>query len=665
MMVAPRKLLAATAFAALTAAGAAVAAVDEVTISLIELNDLHANLIGHKDLVRNPDGTTRVEMRGGMARIKTLIDRVRSENPHTAVMNIGDTYHGGVEAFFSLGNAVSDPLNALGIDVGVAGNWDYYFTPGVTRARYGRIDEDIEVAQAWIDGLADPIPVKRPNFPNLGANVKDITDPLPRDFFPPTHMLQFDGVKVGFIGFTSDIVEMMQPLLAEGMDFAYGLEEHKQLLIRHAQDLRERGADVVVVMSELGMQKDISLSKALAAMTAAGTLPPGLIDMFFSGHTHDLTLTPIVTATDGTPLYAPVVQAGDDAYLGRWDVTLRHAGTTTSGRFLRRTTEHHWTIQRTAWRILDVDESVPEDAAVKRMIEDARAPFLDKDVHLSAVPFFMQKLTQPIDTVVGRLQPGSVLNQNAALTGVLSRKTALSSTFNDALTAFMRDITHTQTAISPGFRMGTTVPEAGFLLENGAVASGDITLEDVFRFFPMYYGLAVGSTTGAHMKDVIEESLKRVYSSDAWNTQGGTNYGYAGLNIVVDLAAGDGRRLQALRHADGRPVDDDEIITVAGCRRLPIDFQGNLCGMPGFDAVQDVRNPATGLPWSLADVFVTMLQEQGYPFGTTGTSIVDVSGTAAWPESEYLQPIEGVGPNEPHDPTDPCGYFKWNCVNNE
>lgn len=662
-----KRPLTAALLLAVTTFGTQIQAVpQDVNITLIELNDLHANLIGHKDLLRNSDGSTYVGMRGGMARMKTLIERVRAENPNTVVMNIGDTYHGGVEAFYSLGNAVSDPLNALGIDIGVPGNWDYYFTPGVTRARYGRVNADVDVSMARIDGFAEPIPVKRPNFPNLGANVKDITDMLPQDFLPPTHMLQFDGVKVGFIGFTSDIVEMMHPMLAQGMDFAHGREEHKALLIEHAQRLRSQGADLVVVMSELGIHKDIALSKALAAMVAEQALAPGLIDAFFSAHTHEVTATPVTVTADGTVLYAPVVESGNDGVLGRMDVTLSYQGSSSSGRRWNRIKEQNWAVKDIAWRLLEVDESVPEDPAVKRMVEAEREVFLAKDADLRAVPFFMQRLTQPIDTVIGHIGSGTVLNQNTALSGVLSRKASLTNTFNESLTEMMRTAAGTEVALSPGFRMGAVVPEAGFLMENGVVATGDITLEDAYRFFPMYYGLATATTTGAHMKQVIEGTLRTVYSSDTWNTQGGANYGYAGLEMTLDLTAGDGRRLLELRHAvNGGAVADDEVLTVAGCRRLPIDFRGNLCGIPGFTEVTDVSNPETGLPWSLVDVFAHMLQNQAYVFGTQGTRVADVSGTSLWPAAEYVQPLEGVGAyNVPHEPGDPCGYFKWNCVNN-
>ena len=98
----------------------------EQSITLIHLNDLHANLVSHLDMVRvvPEDGgaaEARVEMRGGIARIATLIKQIRHENPHSLVMNVGDTFHGGIEALYTRGNAIVPAVNALGIDVGVPG----------------------------------------------------------------------------------------------------------------------------------------------------------------------------------------------------------------------------------------------------------------------------------------------------------------------------------------------------------------------------------------------------------------------------------------------------------------------------------------------------------------------------------------------------------------
>lgn len=633
------------------------------TITFVELNDLHANLVGHKDLVRNPDGTTAVGIRGGMARMKTVIDRLRAKNKDTLVMNIGDTFHGGVEAFYSLGNAVADPLNAMGIDIGVPGNWDFYFTPVVTRARYGR--SDAEIVHVNFSGFADPFPVKRPNFPNLGANVRDITDVLPRDFLPPTHIFEMDGIKVGFIGFTSDIVEVMQPMLAEGMDFAWGKDEHLQLLIKYARSLRDKGADIVAVMSELGLHKDVALSKALAEMAAANTLPAGLIDVFFSAHTHEATHTPITKTADGTVLYAPVVEAGNDGYLGQMDVTMQYEGSTTTG-LIRKVTEQHWSAKSMQWNLITIDESIPEDPQLKQIIQEVRAPFLSDTVNLTAVPFIRQHLTQPIDTVIGHVKSGAILRQDTAMASVLSRNDSLNSTFNTALTNMLHDLTGTDIAITPGFRMGATIPEAGYMMENKVVADGDITLEDAYRFFPMYYAIATGTTTGAHLKEVIEGILSTTYSADTWNNRGGWNYGYAGLDVAVDLAAGDTRRISSLtRSSDGSVIQDGDILTVTGCRRMPVDFDGVLCGIGGFNNIQQVLDPRTGDIWSLVDVFTYLLQDQGYPLKADGSHFTDSSKTLRWPVGEFIQPLEGVGEYfVPHDPNDPCGFFKWNCMNN-
>ena len=113
------------------------------TVSLLHYNDLHAHLTPHKDMVRygdtcatDPSATFSIGNRGGIAKLKTLVDQLKTANPNTILMNIGDTYHGGVEAAYTSGNAIVAPVNALGIDVAVPGNWDFAYGPGVWRKRY-------------------------------------------------------------------------------------------------------------------------------------------------------------------------------------------------------------------------------------------------------------------------------------------------------------------------------------------------------------------------------------------------------------------------------------------------------------------------------------------------------------------------------------------------
>jgi hypothetical protein len=83
-------------------------------VVFIHLNDLHANLTPHRDLVRESDASgapvSHVETRGGLARIATAIRQIRTGTQHSVLMNIGDTYHGGVEALYSRGNAIVAPV---------------------------------------------------------------------------------------------------------------------------------------------------------------------------------------------------------------------------------------------------------------------------------------------------------------------------------------------------------------------------------------------------------------------------------------------------------------------------------------------------------------------------------------------------------------------------
>ena len=686
---------------------AATTAPADVKITFVELADLHANLVSHKTLIHKADGTTAVGTRGGMARLKTVIQGVKQSNPNTIVMNIGDTFHGGVEAFYTLGNAVADPLNALGITVGVAGNWDYYFTPAITRLRYGRITGlEQDRIEKSLPGFAEFFPIKRPNFPNLGANMKDITDLVtPKDFFAPTHMVTYQGVKVGFIGFTSDIVEQMHPLLAEGMDFAFGIEEHKNLIIQHARDLKAQGADVIVLMSELGIHKNIALSKALAAMRANGTLEAGLLNMVFSAHTHELTRTMITQSEDGSALYAPVVESGADGNLGRLDVTMKYVNTTR----VRLRTEQNWAIASQQWQILPIDASVAEDGAVKALVATARKSFLKPTdgsafSMLRALPFLFQTLREPIDTVIGSIDAGSIAHQNYLMSGVVSRHQSDDSTFNDAFTHMLLDVSKSsknqipdaKVALSPGFRMGATLPEAGFLMENGAIATGAITIEDAYRFFPMYYGAATAQTTGADLKRRVEESLKRTYSSDAFNQGPGWATGFAGIQQTLSLANGDPTalyvpgsapstftagqlsRVVGLTYESGGEVQDSDVVNMIGCSRLPIDYQGSLCGQPGFSNVQRVIEKVDGSlavgtvnttmiaigprPATMIDLFINQLKA-GYELKAAGGGIQDQSGFPMFPETPYVAPLEGTGGYIQTAPTDdPCGYFKWKCL---
>ncbi len=596
----------------------------ETTIRFLHYSDLHAHLTSHLDLVADGVGskaTTRVVEKGGLARTATLINQLRAENPNNVLMNIGDTFHGGVEALFTQGNAIIAPVNALGIDVGIPGNWDFAYGPHITRARF--LDESDKFflfrnskdgKPRWRDSLKELLReggsksqmladmmmagTKKPNYPNLAANVtfKDNDEP----FLAPTLMKEIAGIRIGFIGITSDMVPKMHESLAIGLNFLQGESAYVDLINRYRQKLQAAGADIVVVMSELGIQKDYRLAQLVE---------PG-ISVFFSAHTHEATFDAL-TSKSG----ALVVEAGNDGYLGRMDITLR------AGKVVARD-----------WKLLPVTDSIAEDPRIKTLVEEARAPFLADDIELyTGAMNARQSLKQPIDTVIGHTDT------------TISRYAALESDFNNLFTDWSRGITGTELAISPGFRFGH--PLISGEMEDAPVNAGEITLEDAYRYFPVSYGMSTAQITGANLKIIIENLLTEVYSTDVFEQVGGWVSGFSGLRVELDLTGPDGQRVLALYRTDsGEKITENEKLTITGCSK-PFDPDDILCSAPGFIGVTPAKNIKTGRVWTVVDLLVEGLNRYGIPKNIR-RDFDDQSRSANWPQRPFIQPLQGIGKNQ-------------------
>lgn len=624
------------------------------TVTFIHFNDLHAHLTPHTDLVPDaPPGQTssrtKIVERGGIARLATLVKKIRADNPNSIFMNIGDTYHGGVEALYTNGNAIVEPVNALGIDVGVVGNWDFAYGPLVTRMRY----TDLPITKAMgtmqrmtsrarrggplsrmRDGRGDETDdetrvnqtmmpfgeIRKPNFPNLAANVTLTMPPMRRGqlMMPATLTKDMNGVKVGLIGLTSDIVPRMHKMLAMGMSFVEGEDNYRELVNRYQKQLRAEGADVVVVMSELGIQKNYRLAQII---------DPG-VDVIFSAHTHEAVYAPL-TSRSG----AVVVEAGNDGNVGRMDVVVRN------GKVVDR-----------RWTLTAIDNTVPEDPTIKALVDKARAPFLAKNINMSIpMPMMQQKLTWPIDTVVGHTDV------------VLDRRQVLESRFNDLMGAILLRKSGTDVAMTPGFRFDAVIPARrsrpfdnhehgmiegqGIVVEDNTVAAGAITLEDVYRFFPVPYTLSTGEIDGEGFKTVMETALTNVFSPDVFRQSGGWLEGFAGLDTVLDLDRPDGSRIVRMRFSgSGKPVNASTRLTVTGCSR-PLDESGSLCSYPGFSNVKPLINTATGKPWTPVDIFIDgIAQEGGVPAHKPQSFLRETGPAPAWPRASFIQPLTGTGP---------------------
>jgi 2',3'-cyclic-nucleotide 2'-phosphodiesterase (5'-nucleotidase family) len=594
-----RTWLAPTVFALSTLASALAQA---GTVTFLHFNDLHAHLTPHADLVSEtagqPGATVHLAERGGLARLATLIKQQRATYPASVLMNIGDTYHGGVEALYTNGNAIVDPVNALGIDIGVPGNWDFAYSPAVTRLRYG---SPTAMEKRLLEAAAG-MTIKRPTFTNLGGNVMlTVGSSAGQPLMPATKMMTIDGVKVGFIGITSDIVPEMHSVLAVGMSFLAGETAYRDYVNTHATQLRANGAQLVVVMSELGIHKDARL---------ADVIQPGSVDVFFSAHTHEAIFEPLRGKSG-----ARVVEAGNDGWLGRMRVTVEAGKPPTF-----------------EWAMLPVTPDLAQDAATKTLVDAARAPFvadanhdgkLDTPITLPN-PAISMTLTQPIDAIAGHVD------------APLDRRNALESSFNDAWSEALRVYAGTELALTPGFRYDA-VAAPGETYEDGHVASGDLTVEDVYRYFPVPYSLATGTVSGSRLQEVVEGNLAAVFSHEAFAQHGGWADGWAGVNLKVDLAAEDSTRVQAMTRPDGSAIAASDSLRTAGCQR-PLDDADVLCSYGGFTDVAPLYNPVTNQAWLVQELFSELLA-QGQIVAPASTHIVNTAATPLWPLQQAVQPL--------------------------
>ncbi len=106
-------------------------------VTLIEMGDLHGTLVPHAAVIKNIDGSERqVASAGGLARLKTVVNSIRADNPEAVLLSAGDLTHGSAETLFTVGDAMMKAMNAFDIDVFTPGNWDFGYGPAVFRNRF-------------------------------------------------------------------------------------------------------------------------------------------------------------------------------------------------------------------------------------------------------------------------------------------------------------------------------------------------------------------------------------------------------------------------------------------------------------------------------------------------------------------------------------------------
>jgi len=568
---------------------------DTNSVTLIEMGDLHGTLVPHAAVLKNIDGTEReVASSGGLARLKTVVDSIRDDNPAAVLLSAGDLTHGSAEAMFTLGDAMMVPMNAFGIDVYTPGNWDFAYGGAVFRNRftsYGpkpTIPGNLRAMTSHIScdsvpviaGLTDaasgytcteitataPFPtpegkgVIKANFSTIAANLYNAAPlPLPlhgKPVLPAYKMLDRDGTRIAVIGLTASIVPQQAEAFNIGLRFTQGIEELPGII----DQVKAEGAELIVVQSELGLPQNIKIAQHFKD-----------IDVMYSAHTHEVTLGALVVSKDKVLRTEPgeeisrkakrilardgaiVVETNRDMYVGRLDLEVSH------GR-----------VVDFDWEAIPVDESIAEDPAMAELVAAMEEDFIAGEDGIVKRHSFLPggflnpavqglQLVDDLDTVVGNTDT------------LLLRHHVLEDTLNNFLADAILNVTDRVADVRnvPGWENGVDISMAnGFRFGNAVLPGQDITLRDLYTWFPIAPAVNIADFSGISIESSLNTVLGAVFDRNIFMQRGGWYLGLANMTQKIDLknrpfGSSSGRIVETT--IGGIPIDPGKRYVFASC----------------------------------------------------------------------------------------------------
>lgn len=221
---------------------------------IIHTNDIHSQILPTDCHDTLPD-------LGGALRRQALIDSLRHTGKAVLLVDAGDAVQG--TAFYPTyrGEAEVALMNRLGYD---------FITPGNHEFDYGTTSLAAMYAKA------------RPTIVNCNYDLSGT--PL-QGCFTPGVIEEIGGWKIGITGVGVDLKSLVDPQKNAGVVYHDAIAAAS----RTADSLKRNGAEIVVVLSHLGIDDDQELARASRS-----------IDIIAGGHSHTLLPTPLsVTNREG------------------------------------------------------------------------------------------------------------------------------------------------------------------------------------------------------------------------------------------------------------------------------------------------------------------------------------------------------------------------------
>ena len=252
----------------------AASAQQPVSVTIAAINDFHGNLEPPTESVTVGGASVRA---GGVARLATLVSRLRARSPNFAFVSAGDLFGASPLASAAFDEEPTiEAMNLAGLDFNGVGNHE--FDRGAAHLRR------MQQGGCPADGCKSGASFAGSRFGMLAANVvaRDTGKPL----FPAYGIKDYGGVKVAFIGVTlKETPIMLSPAARAGLDFRDEVETVNSLV----PGLRQQGVEAIVVLLHQG---GVTAGGANECVDPAGPivdiarrLDPA-VDVVVSAHTH-------------------------------------------------------------------------------------------------------------------------------------------------------------------------------------------------------------------------------------------------------------------------------------------------------------------------------------------------------------------------------------------
>ena len=230
-----------------------------MTVTILHSNDTHSNL--------EPFTPSDEPQQGGIARRKTLIDRVRASELNVLAVDAGDFSQGTL--FYNAWKGSSDimAMNAIGYDAATLGNHEFDLgSKELGRALRG---EPAIIANVQHN-------TEKANFPLVSTNVDASAEPALTGLYRKSLIIERGGEKFGILGVTTDTTANIS---SPGPNIRF--LDYVASVQAEADHLRHQGVNKIILLSHYGYDVDSVKARQLSG-----------VDLIVSGHDHALLGAP-------------------------------------------------------------------------------------------------------------------------------------------------------------------------------------------------------------------------------------------------------------------------------------------------------------------------------------------------------------------------------------